>query len=232
MKFVKISNKDILVKKVFPIIRFKGEELLGTKTFEVKLKVMLNQFAFSEEFGIIDVNQFGKIIRKFDLKDSIIIENTKSLIEKERRIKELEKSESLRKKELEKKNELRSKPPEIDVFLRIVGDSLMFVVKPLNEVPIIGTYDVLSKSKKSLVPKFWLEPIKYYPNNRYDGLQSFYGTIDSFNANINVASDEIILEANFESIFYKETLDDALIKKKTKRYNISITDKTIEEILE
>ncbi len=69
MEIVKISGDNTFSKKIFPILRFSEKELANTDTFRNKLNKLLNTYAFTDDFGIIENEQLEKIYKRLDEKD-------------------------------------------------------------------------------------------------------------------------------------------------------------------
>jgi hypothetical protein len=65
----KVSGENAFSKKAFPILSFTEKDLRNTDNFRKKLSVMLSNYAFSEEFGILENEQLSRIYKKFDEKD-------------------------------------------------------------------------------------------------------------------------------------------------------------------
>lgn len=69
LESVKISGENTFSKKIFPILKFTEKELVNTDKFRQKLNELLNTYAFTEEFGIIENEQLEKINKRLDEKD-------------------------------------------------------------------------------------------------------------------------------------------------------------------
>ena len=72
IEFVKISGENTFSKKMFPILIFTENELRNTYKFREKLNELLNTYAFTVEFGIIENEQLQKIYNRLDEKDAEI----------------------------------------------------------------------------------------------------------------------------------------------------------------
>ncbi len=66
---IKISGDNAFSKKAFPIISFTEDELSNSQIFRKKLSDMFNEYAFTEDFGIIENIQLNKIYKRLDEKD-------------------------------------------------------------------------------------------------------------------------------------------------------------------
>lgn len=154
LEFVKISGENALSKRVFPILRFTEKELEGSELFEEKVKAMLNNYAFTKEFGIVENEQLDEIKRRLDEKDrqieklSILIENN------------IAKEDSIR--------NLKSSIPDVNFELSLIDSNLVIIVKFNNNVPIkmIPKLQALWDStmkKYSVFNKAYLYPIEIFP---------------------------------------------------------------------
>jgi len=69
---IKISGDNAFAIKAFPIISFTEKELANTEFFRKKLFEMFNEYAFTEDLGIIENVQLDKINKRLDEKDEEI----------------------------------------------------------------------------------------------------------------------------------------------------------------
>ena len=69
---IKISGENVFSKIAFPILSFTEKEITNTQMFRKKLSDMFNEYAFTEDFGIIENTQLDKIFKRLDEKDKQI----------------------------------------------------------------------------------------------------------------------------------------------------------------
>ena len=81
LECVKISGENSFSKKIFPTLKFTEKEIVNPDQFRQKLNDLLKEYAFTEDFGIIENDQLEKISKRLDEKD-IEIKNLKSNIVK------------------------------------------------------------------------------------------------------------------------------------------------------
>jgi hypothetical protein len=168
LEFVKVSGKNVLSKRVFPIIRFSENELNGTKYFENKIKTMLDEVAFSSEFGIIEESQLSNFEKRLDEKD-VQISNLENLIQEK-----IAQEENLEK--------LKKTPPDVDFELALIDSSLVIKVKFNNDVPIeispwlhnFGPWECENHDKSyDIFRRAHQNPIKIYPPKNGEDSQEF-----------------------------------------------------------
>lgn len=69
MECIKIRGENTFSKITFPILKFTEKEITNKEIFQKRLSVMLSAYAFSEDFGIIENEQLGKINKRIDEKE-------------------------------------------------------------------------------------------------------------------------------------------------------------------
>ena len=69
LECTKIIGENTFSKVPFPIISFTEKDILNTEIFRSKLFEMLKEYAFTDEFGIIQNAQLNKIYKRLDEKD-------------------------------------------------------------------------------------------------------------------------------------------------------------------
>lgn len=73
---IKISGENSFLNIVFPTIRFTENEFISSKIFELRVKSMLNEFAFTNKLGVVPADALNEL--------------EVSIAEKDKKIKELE----------------------------------------------------------------------------------------------------------------------------------------------
>lgn len=69
LECIKISGENSFSKKIFPILKLTEKEISNTDRFRQRLNDLLNSYAFTEDFGIIENDQLEEIKKRLDEKD-------------------------------------------------------------------------------------------------------------------------------------------------------------------
>ena len=106
------AGENAFSKKTFPILSFSEKELANGELFRNKLAVLLSEYAFTKDFGIIENSQLDLIIKSLDQKDLQIKKLDSSLINVESDAKEkgeIIKNLSVSVKKLQEESQLKDK---------------------------------------------------------------------------------------------------------------------------